>query len=118
MQPGSCAMQCFCPKIILLYLTMTVLQGKCLDLGTAKELISASKVVDWTDLEPALLRMTQPVTYLWDPLNKCIAMAEAAILLLGLLLAISAVHYALCNYSPIILLCHQVSVMHTAPVVQ
>ena len=104
--------------MILLYLTMSVLQGKCLDLGTAKELISASKLLDWTDLEPALLRMTEPVTYLCHPLNKCIAMAEAAVLLLGLLLAISAVQYALCNYSPIVLLCHQLSVMHTAPALQ
>lgn len=82
---------------------MTVLQGRCLDMGTAKQLISASKHVDWTELKPTLLRMAQAVTGLHDPLSKCVAMAEAALSLLGRLLAISAMQYALCSYCPVVL---------------
>ena len=87
---------------------MTVLQGKCLDLGTAQQLMSASKLVDWTELEPILLRMAQSVIELHDPLNRCVAMAKAALWLLGVLLAISAAQHVLCNYCRIILLYSQV----------
>ena len=92
---------------------MTVLQGKCLDLGTAQQLMAASKLVDWTELEPILLRMAQSVIELHDPLSRCTAMTKAALWLLGLLLAISAAQHVLCIYCRIILLCHQMSLYRT-----
>ena len=82
-----------------------MLQGKRLDVGTAQQLMSASKLVDWTELEPILLRMAQSVIEQYDPLNRCVAMAKAALWLLGLLLAISAAQHMLCNYCRIMLLC-------------
>lgn len=81
-----------------------MLQGKRLDVGTAQQLMSASKLVDWTELEPTLLRMAQPFTGMHDPWNRCVAMAKAALRLLGLLLAISAAQHMLCNYCRIMLL--------------
>ena len=100
------------------YRSLAVLQGKCLDLGTANQLIAASKFVSWTELEPFMLRMTEPLSRLCDPWNRGVAMAEAASLLLGLLLAAPVVSHAICNCCPVILLCQQICVICIVPAVK
>lgn len=44
----------------------TVLQGLCLDLGTAGELIHASKVIRWSSLYPLLTKLAE-ATGAWTP---------------------------------------------------